>query len=401
MRAALLAVVVAAAACNNPPLKLVYQVADGASQSCGGSSCSDVKMECDAVLSIRVVDPSRPTVPYISVCEPLARNRNHDLCTLASVDLPTDTELPKQTLEVQVLVWPRSEVIDPATGEIDCTQTAIRFDATNGFPIDQIPTPALGGHAYFHPGDEQTVVTLGCTDLDALNDPVCIGASTVAVTATVDDFDTHVSVSGTVSGIPGLADRLNVSVGEPRLNPTGTSYVLNPADARGLDLLVPNPTPTWGANVDLMFQQHICLEVLEDGPQATTAVACDPVETPPFDIRGIRLSKATLQQVLTTLGMTTFPDQGMTIGIVLDDLDNPSAGSVVTPTSGTIQYLSADRMALVSGTTSASGVFVSVDAPFGTDFTAVGPLGQTVKKPGGLIDGKVTVVVLQYPNQNM
>jgi len=399
MRSVLLALCVLAA-CSNPPLKIYYELTDGETQSCGATSCTDVKMECDAVLSIRIVDPSRPAVPYVSVCEPVPRDRNHDLCTLASIDLP-DATLPKQTLEVQVLVWPRSAVIDPASGEIDCTQTEVRFDATNGFPIDQSPTPALGGHAYFHPGDDQTVVTLGCTDLIALNDPVCIGASTVAVTATVDDFDTHVSVSGTVSGIPGLADRLSVSVGEPRLNPTGTSYVLNAADARGLDLLVPNPTPTWGANVDLMFHDDICLEVLEDGPQATTAVSCDPVGTPPFDIHGIRLSKVTLQQVLTTLGLTTFPDQGMTIGIVLDDLDNPSSGSVVTPDTGTILYLSADRTTLVAGATSSSGVFVSLDAPFGSDFTAVGPVGQTIKKPGGLIDGKVTVVVLQYPRQTM
>lgn len=389
----------AAAACSNPPLQLYYQLADGTSQSCGTTDCSEIGLACESVLSIRIVDPSRPDVPYVSVCDPIpaAPAEQPNLCAIAKVDLP-EVDLPRQTLEVQALVWPRAAVIDPVSGALDCARTQIHFDATSGFPVDQTPTPALGGHAYFHPGDEKTIVTLGCTNLDEVNDPVCSGTNTVDVSATVDDFDTHVSVSGTENGDK-LAARLNVFVGEPV--EVGGSFRLDPSHARGLALLVSNPVPSWGAMVDLMFASHICLEVLEDGAQQTTAVTCDDVGAPPYDIHGIHVSRATIQQVLAALGLSTFPDQGMTIGIVLDELDNPQAGAVVTPTTGTVQYLSANRTGLVSGATSSSGVFVSLDATFGSDFTALGTLGQTVTKPGGMIDGKVTVVVLQYPRQKM
>jgi hypothetical protein len=81
---------------------------------------------------------------------------------------------------------------------------------------------------------------------------------------------------------------------------------------------------------------------------------------------------------------------------VLDSAENPLAGRVVTTTTGTVKYLNANRTGLVSGATSASGIFVSQDAPYNTDFSTTNPQFQTITKPGGLIKGKVTIVVLQF-----
>ena len=70
-------------------------------------------------------------------------------------------------------------------------------------------TPAIGGVAFYHPGDAETIVDLGCTDLAQLNDPTCTGESQVKVTAVVDDFDTNVSVQSSV------ADHLSLYMGDP------------------------------------------------------------------------------------------------------------------------------------------------------------------------------------------
>jgi hypothetical protein len=45
--------------------------------------------------------------------------------------------------------------------------------------------------------------------------------------------------------------------------------------------------------------------------------------------------------------------------------------------------------------TTASGIFVSRDAPYGTSFAAA-QTNQAISAMGGLVEGKVTVVVLQF-----
>jgi len=67
-------------------------------------------------------------------------------------------------------------------------------------------------------------------------------------------------------------------------------------------------------------------------------------------------------------------------------------------TSGTVKYLSANRLSVGGTVTSQGGIFLSQDAPFGTTFTTT-QAGLTATAVGGLIDGKVTIVVLQLPSQ--
>ena len=62
-----------------------------------------------------------------------------------------------------------------------------------------------------------------------------------------------------------------------------------------------------------------------------------------------------------------------------------------------MKYLSVDGTAVIPGgtATTAGGLFVSQDAPYGTRFNAIGPGSQTASGIGGLIYGKVTIVLLQ------
>ncbi|MGE0549606.1 MAG: hypothetical protein AB7O24_08445 [Kofleriaceae bacterium] len=382
------AVALAAVGCEYPPLSIEYQVTTGATQSCGAAECKDIAMHCEAVLSVRIVSPSDPERSYVSICELVSPNRNRDLCAIGSVSLP-ELELPAERLEVQVAVWPRSAVEDPLTGQLDCQRNRVVFDHTTGFPVAQVPAPAVGGHAYFTPGDSLTVVNMGCTDLDALNDPTCVGEDTVLVRAVVRDFDSQIPISR------GQAASLSVAIGEPR--ELADEWVLNPADARGLN---PSNTDgsevaTWSGDVDLDFTATACLEVLEDTAQATTSLVCRKVapDLTTIDLPGIRLTKHSLDQILEALGMASFPEQGLTIGMVVDGNGTPVADKVVTTSLGTVVYLTADRTGVVTDKTRSSGIFVSTDAPYGAVFSINGSQ-PPITGLGGRVRGKVTMVVL-------
>lgn len=406
-----LAVALATAACTNPPpLVLNFALTKGPAQVCSAdgihpaSTCSDVPLRCDSALSIRIVSPDDPKVPYVSVCQPILGRKN--LCSIAGIDLPAPTrKIPAQTLEVQVAIYPLKALppADPMTGELHCPAD-LQF-APDGLPLEAAqpcaptdpsctPTPAIGGRAFYHPGDTTTVVDLGCTDLHAVEDPTCAGPSTVNVAATIEDFDSDVAVP------PAIADVLSVSIGEPKAIIVGpnTEYVLNPTDARVLPRTVIQPVPGWGGDVDLALMSTACLQVLEDAPQSTAALTCKtyrPGDTR-VDITGFRLAKATLDQILGALGKTQFPPKGLVVGIVLDYLGNPAANFPVLSTAGSVEYLSGDRKQLIAGATSASGIFISRDAAYGTAFSTHDATGHIATGVGGLVDGKVTVVIVQF-----
>jgi hypothetical protein len=111
---------------------------------------------------------------------------------------------------------------------------------------------------------------------------------------------------------------------------------------------------------------------------------------------GVRLSRQTLTQILAALDQPTFPDTGLTIGLVLDAGDSPAGALKVTATppagapTPAIQYLSADRLSTNDLQTSTNGIFIAQTAPYGTLFSA--PDATPVL--GGNIQGKVTIVVL-------
>lgn len=402
----------ALAACDHPPFTLRFRLTAGDSQQCHGdngtvtTSCQDVTMLCDAYLSIRVLSPDDPTAPYISMCEPLDPGQSTRLPTLCSIATPNLVlpEMPvvEQTLEVQMAVFPASAITtDPDTGLPVCPR--VEF-AANGLPMPVISpcdepdpfacpkVPAVGGRAFYNPGDEKTVVDLGCTNLEQLTDPeVCTGVERIEITATVNDFDNPVSsVDRTV------ADRLNVSVGEPQ--PLADTYVLGPEDTEPLDRTMAS-TPSWSAVVtNLNLVNAACLEVLEESAATTSAVTCrsDVVGLDEFSLPGYFLKRATLTEILNAIGLASFPETGgLVVGMVVDENFSPLAGQQVACAGCTVQYLNGTRTGVVASSTSTSGVFVSRDAPFGTAFSLPGST-QTPSVIGGIVEGKVTIVVLQF-----
>jgi hypothetical protein len=404
MRAAPIALVAACSlllACENPPLSLRFKLTDGAAQQCFSdtgvqtTSCQDITMLCEAYLSVRILAPSDPIAPYISLCERIDNRAQGKLCAIANVSLPEPAmPVPEQVLEVQMAIFPRSAITFDALGNPVCP--IARFGA-NGLPIAFQPfcqddpercppVPAVGGRTFYTPGDDKTVVELGCTDLQQLT--TC-GRRRVSVTATVNDFDDLVSSVGKT-----LADRLDVGVGEPRLS--GGEHVLTPGDTRELVRWQTTP-PAWRADLDVTFTDTVCIEVLEDGAQRTTAVTCRSYDgRPMIDLAGVYLNKTTLDQVLAALSLTSFPETGLVIGMTIDEFFNPLPNVAVSCAGCTVEYLNSNRTALQPNATSTSGIFVSRDAPFGTGFT----IPATVLRPvlGGLIRDKVTIVVVQDKN---
>ncbi|MBL0220532.1 MAG: hypothetical protein IPQ07_42520 [Myxococcales bacterium] len=384
------------AACDPPSPLVRLRLADGPVGQCPSTSCADVPMLCATWISIRVVDPADPTAPYLSQCQLVPQDRKKDMCSVASVELDTP-QLPLRDLEVQVALFPESMIGTDANGDPICPSDT-RYDASSGFPVASAESPAVGGRTYYHPGDDKILVTLGCTNLMAINEASCGGVGAIPITAAVNDFDSGVTFTGAMT----------VSVGEPVV--ADPFYVLSPQQLHVLD---PVPALRWAGSVDAPFTSYACLAVLDDAPQSTTSVVCrratvndltldwpSRVDEPDPTRRvgsGVRLSKAALDQMLAALSLTSFPVHGLTIGIVLDPSGNSVANQVVTPSAGTVQYFAGDR-ATVGGTkTTSSGVWVSTDAPFGTTFSTFGGTPPTtVQRIGGLIDGKVTIVVLQF-----
>src|SRR5580692_1160151 len=213
-----LVIILALAACGSPPpLQIEYAVTTGSAQACYAdpqtgaiaTSCSNISMLCPADLSVRVFAPSSPSTPYISLCEKVTDIDSHmNLCSITGLGLPAPVApIPEETLEVDVAVYPDSELPHDTSNNPICP-TNIVYGA-DGAPMDVQPTtndpwPAIGGQAFYHAGDADTVVTLFCTNLDRLQNVTCIGANDVDVTATVDDFANDLPVSAS------LAESLNV-----------------------------------------------------------------------------------------------------------------------------------------------------------------------------------------------
>jgi hypothetical protein len=402
MRAvAALAALAALAACDPPPLKIAFQVSGGPTQACPAAgmsaspSCSDVPMLCDAVLNIRIVRPTTPQETYVPVCEEIPPTRDRDLCSIENIDLPP-SELPKDTLEVQVLIWPRDAVkVDPDTGALDCReiygQPVLIGFGIDGFPEDVVPSPALGGRAYYHPGDEQTVVTLGCSDLAAVNRPVCVGAAGVQIGGAVNDFERPTrSIART------MVNDLAVSVGEPVYD--GDQYRMENTSALALAAPQGSEDPRWSGVVPGLMDS-LCVQVIGTSGANTATVRCDLVSpTQRLDVTGFWLRPELLGEIVTGLGLGRLPPQGLTIGLVLDPQGRPASGYEVTSLPGTpISYLTADHQVVPGGgSTTSSGLFVSEAALYGTSFTARNStLSLTAAGIGGLVRGRVTIVILQ------
>jgi hypothetical protein len=397
-------VLAAAGACGDPPpLAIKYALTPGPTQACMDSkmqlatSCSDVAVPCAAHIGIRIVLPDDPSRAFVSVCQPLPATGRMDLCSIAGVDLPAGVSIPEQTLQIQVAVYADADLAKDSDGNFLCPADP-QF-SPDGLPVSAIPVGgdppiAVGGSAYYHPGDSETTVALGCTKQDEL--AACISEDALLVSATVNDFDLpDLAVSATV------ANSLTLLVGEPVSTNISGEYVLNPSATIPLQRTQTQPS-AWSVPINMpTFTSAACLEVLEDSQEITPYLTCKSFMPgqKTLDFTGIRVSQTTHDQVLAAMGLSRIPINGLVLGITVDNAGAPLAGMNVVPTSGTVEYLTADRKALQTGTTSVAGIFLSTDATFGTSFTAHGASMLQTSLPGfgGVVDGKVTVVVLQLP----
>lgn len=390
MHSAAPALALALAACETPVPSLELELSGGPSQTCPSTDCSKVPMPCDTVLSVRIGAPEKMSAPYLSQCTLVGFDGTRDMCSLSSVSLE-QVLLPVRELEVQVAVYPKSVIPTDSMNQLMCP-TKVAYSTSTGFPVEQAPVPALGGRAFYHPGDEKVTVTLGCTDLLAISNS-CMVENTVLVDATIDEFDTRLPV-GSIA-----AAHLRVSIGEPRSQDGG--YVLDPGDTDDLMPIGDQFSATWGGRFALHFTKFACVEVLDEAALVPPTLRCQPARTDgsaaPLHLSGTWISSATVTKILKALppgGSALLPPEGLTVGLVVDQALSPVRGAVVSSAMGTVEYLS-DTGGLSSTATGASGVFVSRDAPFGSQFSISGGVGRpAIVGQGGLVSGKITVVIL-------
>lgn len=366
---------------DEPPIKIRYELSKGPAQKCP-ADCSATMLSCKAVLSVRIVDPAQPELaPFLSVCRRLEAGRN--LCQMTSVRLVSEQELPLRRLAVQVAVYHSDDVTFDDDGEPICPQDQ-PFGA-DGYAIPSQYRPAIAGMGYYTPGDEETSIPLGCVDITVVNTPTCQGTDRVDITASADDFDSGVYLPESV------ADNVELKVGEPE--PLLEGYELRPGKMTTL-LRVPASFPAaWNNTHNKLLESSVCIVVEEKVAESTPAVTCRSLSTsqPFLDLRGLRLNRTTLMQVRNAIGASEFPAEGLVVGMVVDALGKPVAGVQVRPSTGTVQYMGAGRDRLIGGATSSSGIFISRDTPYKTSWSAPDTSGGY----GGLIRGKVTIVILQ------
>jgi hypothetical protein len=394
-----LAVGAALAACSTPTPSIVLTLSNKDEQQCPSTDCSSIPLPCKAVMSIQIIDRDDPSTIYHSQCTEVPFDTNHTMCSLGRVELEPVKPIPVTDLIVEVALYPASVIpSNPAKpNELQCP-AHVKYSSANGFPMDQWPTPALGGRSFYHPGDPAVSVMLGCTDLMAIEQS-CATSDLVTVTATVDDFETLSTVS---PGPAGTASQLVVSVGEPRM--VDGSFVLKPSESRRLDAVAPSGVvPTWQRDVDLTFHDYVCIDVVEAVAQTTAVLRCRPMGTSSrVDASGMWISRLDVEKILSALSPPPlkFPDEGLTIGVVVDQAALGVPGMIVTPATGTVRYLTGQGQ-LSASATSSTGIFVSRDAPFGTVFQTSAPGRPTASALGGMVAGKITVVVLQVGNQQL
>src|SRR6185295_16156289 len=140
------------------------------------------------------------------------------------------------------------------------------------------------------------------------------------------------------------------------------------------------PLATWRRDIDLELKAHICVEVSEDGALTPPTLRCKAVRPEDhvthLDMTGTWMSPSEVETILRLLspeGPTPMlARDGLTLGVVVDQMQARLKNFVVSPTSGNVTYLT-NSGALGGKATEDSGIFVSHDDGFGTRFSAHGP----------------------------
>jgi hypothetical protein len=362
-------------------------------EGCGFNACENIAMPCDAEVMLRIVPADDPEAqPYAIVCERI--RGGGDLCEVASLNVP-DELIPNERVEIQLGIWPYDEANG---GAPDCGP--LEFALSGGIDQSFEGGPAIGGRTYFEVGSGTTAtITLECIDAPALDAEECRLPDTVHVTVGVNDLDLPVPVPTSIATV------LDVRIGAPEVLPDGT-WRLDTPDTTPLEDVTGVPPHTWSEpdGAAIAFDQVACVQTERiDLPERTPAVTCGQV-TPTqdeLDMTAWYVDTVTVQQIREALGLDSLPASGLVVGRVLDiDGIVPEAGVTIQslPAGATVRYLSEDLSTTEGVTqTQSSGLFVSLDAAFLTEWSGRRGLQQTAVDGfgGPLYGGKITVVVLR------
>jgi hypothetical protein len=307
--------------------------------------------------------------------------------------------IPNEMVKVQVTVWRQSDLPQAMQDDQECPP-GVTFDLQNTPSAD--PSPVLGGQSYFKVGSSATAdVTLQCMYAELLGE--CSGFTT-HVTATVQDFSNFL-----FPVVPAKAGELVVAAVGPTIAPGNGQWVIDPTDVVSLTLGQISPLPLWDGDLAHAFERALCVQVFDPTDfAAATSVQCVRLDDDAEIKEGMLVPTSSLDAVSTAIG--EIPETGVVLGVVLDANGQPADGVTITPTFGTVQYLSPDLTSTLDGLgvplreTTASGAFVSTDVPFGTateltQWTADKLIaGEHVNEQraalGGLVRGKLTFVKL-------
>jgi hypothetical protein len=271
---------------------------------------------------------------------------------------------------------------------------------------------------------EEVEVTLACADFDQVNEPGCLPERRI-VEVQFDDMTTGQLFDGP------SASRLNVSVGEPRLDttdPDNPIWVLGASEDDQVDII--EGEARWEGERqkdpdEPTFEMFACAIVGPDlAPTRTVSCAEKPAPNPidgHFVLKGIYLpdegipNRDIVAQVLsaaTSAGAITggLPSSGIVVGRVIDHQNQPLAGVAVTPDAvgATVRYFTDDGSGLLIGleppsatVTNANGYFMSVDLPLAdppTTWTAqhmVDGRTQVGTHHAGLIASKMSLLLIR------
>lgn len=390
---------VLAAACEKAPedlgpFAISFSFDQREGTRCHSESCADYGMRCGATLGIRILDVADDDRIVADACIPVPPAST--LCGMGDVTGPTFFNIPPHRLRIEAAAW-RPELLesDPElTG--DCPDDPL-FDV-RGVPLDTFrPRPAFAGAAYFDAGSDVDIalVPLSCTDADQLDQEECGLIDTTPIRVTADDIETALDITTE------QAASLTVGLGEPRALPDGdggTIYVIESSDTIPLEPVL-GPIPSF-AGVTNEIPDTACSVLLELTPQSVASVTCRPLADglDEIDLRGVLVTVETLDQILAAMAADSFPQDGLVVGRVVDHTGAPLANVRVTPSEGTVEYLSADRSTLFGNDTSVNGLFVARDVPFGAAWTAVHNVDgrqEDGEVRAGLVQDKVTALLIR------
>jgi hypothetical protein len=378
---------------------------------CASSQCTSYGMACDTVVQVRITDAQTGDV-IDTLCDQVVGD---NACNLFAVNGGGSfLSLPPRMVRIQVAAWRREVLANDSAlsvgcipddeGEDFCCPADDIFDL-QGVPLSTFsPQPAFGGAAYFDITSDNSSVTipLACPDPEQLNDPAECQLPDALVTAIVDDMEN-------------LVDRLteeqaralfDISATEPRPQSDGdgnTFFVIQAGDKVPLALKEPiEATPSFQAFSSRRFGNVACVTILESGGGAETLSTCQNVVQPDpmvLSLFGHFLERDAVDQIKLALGLPALPDDGLIIGRVVDHEGAALAGVRVDSVlvDADVQYLNSDRTAPIGVETSSSAFFVSTDAPFNTQWTALHNDGRREdgEYRAGLIEGNVTLLLIQ------